>query len=724
MHPLLSRDPSRIGGYRLLARLGSGGMGEVFLARSRSGREVALKLVHADLAGDPEFRARFRREVAAARAVSGAFTAPVIDADPEAPVPWLAAAYLRGVSLQQAVSAHGPLPVTGGYALGASLAEALQAIHRAGVVHRDLKPSNVILTAEGPKVIDFGIARAAGSATVTMSGSVIGSPGFMAPEQATGLAEAGTAADVFSLGAVLAYTLTGVGPFGEGPTDVLIYRIVHDEPRLSAIGDPELRELVASCLVKEPALRPVPEQLLDRLTPHLPPATALQGTSWLPELIITSVTRRLDEPPPADGLTRRQVLVAGGGGLAAAVAAAIGIGLASGGDSGSGARAKPSAEPGGDVLWRTKVPIGGFGKTMDVAAGVVFSMGRDTGVTALDARTGKVLWRVATQPLTLPGRPLTVAVWDRVVPLRDNAVVSAYDLATGQARWTHPFTAGTQASPPLVAKGLVIVSGEKEIVAYDASRGEMRWSLKGEDHREACTVSDDVLYTWYGTTKPEVHAVDVVTGKLRWKRALVRDYRGTGGSLVKSGRFVYAPLHDGEIHALDADSGDVAWVGGPKARKFPWSPPLSVVGKHLYIGDEAGSLYAYDAGTGARRWRSRLTTAKVGSGSMAIEPEIALARETALGLVYVYDGAENLVALDASTGKVRWRQAVPYVQQDLPVVAEGAVHLASLEGVQSFHLETGQLLRKLEMEGAACLKAVDGVLYCLDDAAVVAVRTT
>lgn len=282
MQPLQPHDPSRVGDYRLLARLGAGGMGEVFLASSRSGRDVALKLIHAALAGDPEFRDRFRREVTAARAVSGAFTAPLVDADPDAPIPWLATAYLRGLSLQQAVSTHGPLPPPSGYALGASLAEALQAIHQAGVVHRDLKPSNVILTPDGPKVIDFGIARAAGSGTMTQSGQVIGSPGFMAPEQATGLAEAGTAADVFSFGAVLAYALTGTNPFGQGSTDVLIYRIVHEEPRVGAIEDQGLRDLVAACLLKEPALRPVPAHIIDRLAPGVPNTTPLQSTSWLP----------------------------------------------------------------------------------------------------------------------------------------------------------------------------------------------------------------------------------------------------------------------------------------------------------------------------------------------------------------------------------------------------------------------------------------------------------
>ena len=264
MQTLESGDPQQVGGYRLLARLGAGGMGRVYLARSRGGRRVALKVIRAELADDPDFRARFAREVASARAVGGAFTVAVLDADAQAETPWLATEYVAGPALSQAVREHGPLPVDSVLALAAGLAEALVAIHRAGVIHRDLKPSNVLLAADGPRVIDFGISRAVEDTELTRTGVIVGSPGFMSPEQIEGAPPVTPATDVFSLGAVLAYAATGAGPFGEGATPSLLYRVVHSEPRLDAVPE-ELRGLIGSCLAKDAAARPSPDALLDRL---------------------------------------------------------------------------------------------------------------------------------------------------------------------------------------------------------------------------------------------------------------------------------------------------------------------------------------------------------------------------------------------------------------------------------------------------------------------------
>src|ERR1700733_11429371 len=222
-------DPQVIGPYRLRGRLGRGGMGQVFLGISAGGRLVAVKVVRDDFATDPEFRARFRREVAVARTVSGQFTAPVIDADIDCPTPWLATAYVAGPSLAEAVAEHGPLPVSAVLKLAAGLAEGLSAIHTAGVVHRDLKPANVLLAEDGPRLIDFGISRSMESTSLTRTGIVVGSPGFMSPEQAEGR-PVGPPSDVFSLGAVLTFAATGEGPFGEGSTVALLYRVVTSEP--------------------------------------------------------------------------------------------------------------------------------------------------------------------------------------------------------------------------------------------------------------------------------------------------------------------------------------------------------------------------------------------------------------------------------------------------------------------------------------------------------------
>ncbi|MFF0667636.1 serine/threonine-protein kinase [Streptomyces tendae] len=289
MRPLEVDEPTVVGPYRLLGRLGSGGMGRVYLGRSAGGRTVAVKIVHPHFALDEEFRARFRREVAAARRVGGAWTASVLDADPEARVPWVATAYAAGPSLTSAVADGGPLPAHSVRALGAGLGEALAAVHELGLVHRDVKPSNILLTLDGPLLIDFGIARATdGTASLTSTGVSIGSPGYMSPEQILGKGVTG-AADVFSLGAVLAYATTGQPPFPGDSSAALLYKVVHEEPRLDGLDDGELRELVASCLAKDPSARPAPAEVARRLAPE--GAARLVTGGWLPGALVERVSR-------------------------------------------------------------------------------------------------------------------------------------------------------------------------------------------------------------------------------------------------------------------------------------------------------------------------------------------------------------------------------------------------------------------------------------------------
>lgn len=288
MRPLDVDEPTVVGPYRLLGRLGSGGMGRVYLGRSAGGRTVAVKIVHPHFALDEEFRARFRREVEAARRVGGAWTAPVLDADPGARVPWVATAYAAGPSLSAAVADVGPLPAHTVRALGAGLAEALAAVHELGLVHRDVKPSNVLLTLDGPLLIDFGIARATdGTASLTSTGVSIGSPGYMSPEQILGKGVTG-AADVFSLGAVLAYAATGRPPFPGDSSAALLYKVVHEEPELGLL-DGELRGLTAECLAKDPAARPAPAELSRRLAPE--GAARLVAGGWLPGTLVEQVSR-------------------------------------------------------------------------------------------------------------------------------------------------------------------------------------------------------------------------------------------------------------------------------------------------------------------------------------------------------------------------------------------------------------------------------------------------
>ena len=286
--PLAQGDPSRIGPFRLLSRLGGGAMGEVFLAASRTGRPVAVKRVRAEYARDVVFRARFAKEVAAVRAVTGGHTPALIDADAEAERPWIATAYVPGPSLAQAVDLNGALPEPLVLALGGAIAEALAAIHAAGIMHRDLKPSNILLDRDGPKVIDFGISRALDGTALTATGMRVGTAGYTAPELAAHRRTL-PAGDVFALGCVLAYAATGVSPFGQGPDAQVLYRIVHEppDPRALACRDETLRALIEACLDKDPDARPTPQAVIEasRGTPapggsRLPAPLAAQAAAY------------------------------------------------------------------------------------------------------------------------------------------------------------------------------------------------------------------------------------------------------------------------------------------------------------------------------------------------------------------------------------------------------------------------------------------------------------
>ncbi|MEU9238202.1 protein kinase [Streptomyces sp. NPDC048385] len=263
MMRLRREDPRVVGSFRLHRRLGAGGMGVVYLGSDKKGQRVALKVIRPDLAEDQEFRSRFAREVSAARRIRGGCTARLVAADLDAERPWFATQYVPGPSLHDKVADDGPLGAADAAAVGAALSEGLVAVHEAGVVHRDLKPSNILLSPKGPRIIDFGIAWATGASTLTHVGTAVGSPGFLAPEQVRGAAVT-PATDVFSLGATLAYASTGDSPFGHGSSEVMLYRVVHEEPQLHGVPD-ALAPLVRACLAKDPEERPSTLQLSLRL---------------------------------------------------------------------------------------------------------------------------------------------------------------------------------------------------------------------------------------------------------------------------------------------------------------------------------------------------------------------------------------------------------------------------------------------------------------------------
>ncbi|MFJ9339425.1 protein kinase [Streptomyces sp. NPDC101733] len=263
MMRLRREDPRVVGSFRLHRRLGAGGMGVVYLGSDRRGQRVALKVIRPDLAEDQEFRSRFAREVSAARRIRGGCTARLVAADLEAERPWFATQYVPGPSLHDKVAEEGALTASQIAAIGAALSEGLVAVHEAGVVHRDLKPSNILLSPKGPRIIDFGIAWATGASTLTHVGTAVGSPGFLAPEQVRGAAVT-PATDVFALGATLAYAATADSPFGHGSSEVMLYRVVHEEPHLVGVPD-ALAPLVRACLAKDPEERPTTLQLSMRL---------------------------------------------------------------------------------------------------------------------------------------------------------------------------------------------------------------------------------------------------------------------------------------------------------------------------------------------------------------------------------------------------------------------------------------------------------------------------
>ena len=349
MKALAADDPQVIGEYRLRARLGAGGMGRVYLGLSPGGRAVAIKVVNPDLASDPEFLHRFQQEVAAARAVSGIYTAPVVASGLDERPPWLATAFVPGPSLDQVIAAHGPLPEAALWPLVAGLVEALQAIHACGVVHRDLKPANVLLATDGPRVIDFGISRAADRTALTAAGMVFGTPGYMSPEQAEGV-PAGPASDVFALGAVIAYAATGVGPFGAGTVAAVLYRVVHGEPVLDGVPA-RLRGVISACLAKDPAARPGLRALSAEIARGADPAGPSAVSFWPPSVAAligayqadleqqtrTAPPTGLEQPTPAAGRAEPSPVPAG---LAAAYPPTVKS------DPGRGAQPQWSPPPG------------------------------------------------------------------------------------------------------------------------------------------------------------------------------------------------------------------------------------------------------------------------------------------------------------------------------------------------------------------------------------------
>ncbi|WP_406481195.1 protein kinase domain-containing protein [Streptomyces platensis] len=534
---LRAGDPAEIGGYPLEARLGSGGMGTVFLARTSSGRPVAIKLIHPQFAADDEFRIRFRQEVAAARRVSGAFTAAVVDAAPEAEQPWMATTYIQGHTLARRIAMKGPLSGAELRRLAIGLAEALRDIHRVGVIHRDLKPSNVVLSPEGPRVIDFGISRAVDQQTLTITGRVIGTPPFMSPEQLQAPRDVGPRSDVFSLGTLLAYAATGHGPFDADSPYIAAYQVVHGEPSLEDVPV-ALRTVAESCLAKEPNGRPSADELLVLLrdlptdldqidargvgagrtrdmatehhfatpatptpttptpatpTPATPTPTAPTTTPAGPDTgsADTSIGRR-SRPRwrPVFAASVAVTVAAIGGGVAALTAG--GFGGNSGGDKGNSLAAPGAALPDGFEPWHKAVP-GGRPDIPDelrcvVRGDALFCGGGSVVATRIRAGDGSRVWTAKSPGVPVNGMHLVGATDDTVLGYRFAAQdapqgppseVVAIDADNGRELWSVPSGAQSTAVTGRTQDAIVVGS---DVVTVDASnsRFEARNAHSGE----------------------------------------------------------------------------------------------------------------------------------------------------------------------------------------------------------------------------------------------------
>ncbi|MER5731612.1 PQQ-binding-like beta-propeller repeat protein [Streptomyces sp. NPDC002138] len=656
---LTQHDPRRIGPFEVLGRLGAGGMGLVYLARSASGRRVAIKTVRTELAEDQLFRVRFTREVEAARAVSGFYTAAVVDADPRAAVPWLATAYVPAPSLEEIVNECGPMPAQAVRWLAAGIAEALQSIHGAGLVHRDLKPSNVLVVEDGPRVIDFGIASGVSNTRLTMTNVAVGTPAYMSPEQAKDSRSVKGASDVFSLGSTLVFAATGHPPYhGANPVET-VFMLLREGPNLDGLPD-ELRPLIDSCMQMDALNRPTPADLQAQLAPHLFAVGEVgddSGTAsaWLPTRAVAMIeTRRaVGHRTPGSG----------------ANAARPGAGAAAGGGAVAGAR-DASGRSAGTHQRRPTPPRGS-----DPWA---------------DPRTGQAPPRPQHPPMApLPGEP--VRLGGSPVPIGPGPRVSvaalagpsgalapaASDSATGWVRPPSGSAASSAVSVPPSrpsSGGLPDTAGVPRPGAAPDSGRWRPWRFRMSNEVWGTpTVAGELLYV----TSFEVHALDVASGRRQFKT------RDVAWSMAVSDGRIHAS--DGpSLYALDATEGSERW----RLSTDSWVYALRADRGTVITATRGGGVQAWEAANGQKLWE--LTGAQTDFET----PEAAPALHD--GTVYVWQDA-RLRALDARTGREAWSYPVGDAAScgNVPVrvtpAADGNVYVAAGSRVLSVDRASGRV---------------------------------
>ncbi|MFC8127564.1 PQQ-binding-like beta-propeller repeat protein [Streptomyces sp. NPDC057302] len=694
--PLREGDPESIGGYRIESRIGAGGMGVVYLARSASGRAVAVKVVHTQYADDPEFRARFRQEVKAARRVSGAFTAPVVDADPEAALPWMATAYVPGDTLAQRIADQGPLDWPQLKRLGGELAEALREIHRAEVVHRDLKPSNVLLleSTDGAdsgggsgtggdggmtRVIDFGISRAAQSDVRTQTGLVMGSPPFMAPEQFSSPRDVGPPVDVFALGALLVYAATGRSPFEAENAYLAAYQTVHNDPELGALPE-ALHPLVMSCLAKSPQDRPTPAQVLDALAALPDEGPRGEPRERTPEEHAEHAERAehaeegataVAAPRPRRGRRFKVALVS-----AVALVAMIGTGVSAafldGTDSGGRGTEARAGVPEGWKPWhvgaqKDEEDMMPSSEACTPHARGVYCASPTTALTRLDPLTGKVSW---TKPMHRPKAVTGYSVTDPVVgadavftySAEGSGGVDAYDAQSGRRLWRLP---GPHAEFQYLSGVLVVHKGElnashtSTYTAYEPRSGRELW------HHEVTSDSAGAFYAGPdGTLFADLRAAARKGGAASSEIARydARTGRKLGGTKAPKGDLWLATVHAGKGYFArweDDDSGVSSRFfiqdltsGKVRGIDFPWAvrpeaPPL-VRGDAMYLFDYANeTVLALDLKRGKPLWTT--------SRELRIFSEPSVRGDN----LYATMPDSSVIAINIRTGRERWRSEQP-----------------------------------------------------------------
>ncbi|WP_371669906.1 serine/threonine-protein kinase [Streptomyces sp. NBC_00289] len=684
--------PEYAGHYRLESCLGSGGMGIVHLARSTSGMKVAVKVVHAQFAKDPEFRGRFRQEVAAARRVSGAFTASVVDADPEAERPWMATLFIPGPTLSDHVKRNGPMDGAQLRRLMAGLAEALRDIHRVSVVHRDLKPSNVLLAEDGPKVIDFGISRPKDSELRTETGKLIGTPPFMAPEQFRRPREVGPAADVFALGSVMVHAATGRGPFDSDSPYVVAYQVVHDEPDLTGVPG-NLAPLVLRCLAKDPENRPTPDELMRELRSvaasyETQAFIPVQRTGELPPLW----PRAEDEPAPQGGAPAASSAGAPAASPAVSPSASPAVSPFA---SRRGPQAEPSFDSGGQPARRLGERATGKGWRGKSLRGQVALAAGALGLVVIGAFASVPLFRDESggaTPKDTHSRAASAGfrAWE-AKPVVKGAVTSqcsygtgrlfcaqpgvvfALDPADGSVLWRHRVAAASRSGPPVLSGGLVQLSadGGQRFEALDPASGRSHWQREEPVHGGAAYAGGMLLLTGADGT---VTGVDSASGDTKWSRRVpgqdvpyFSSFGGDGSAYATSGS---ADGSSTRVSALDPVTGDVRW----DARLDGSLQPIGVHGGSVFfvsvdpVYEETRGVVRYTPATGASR---RVTL------SFPLEG----ARAGVHGnMVHLLAANGSLMAVDMAAGKQRWSLQTAVSRGSTPVADDRHVYFTAADG--------------------------------------------